>query len=906
MAAKAIPKLADWIEMDLSLSVRENRLQPVWEVEDLIAQIGDVVTGEGIRCPVLTGPSGVGKTAVIHELVRQLARSEGPERLRGARVVQISLRTMAGRFKHSSEGIEILRSLLDSIVAADPPIVPYIRDLHSAYSLDWESLFVRFCGQARLPLIGEASARELAVMLEFTSDLSPYVIPIPVSEPDLGRTRRIVSRWADHTAAKGGRVITPDAQRIAIELTGRFLGNQHFPRKALDLLRQTRDLGGAAVTLGDVVARFSQLTRVPQQLVDPEIRLDLVEVRKFLADRLLGQDESVDAVIRMIALIKAGLADSRRPFGTFLFVGPTGVGKTHTGQLLAEYLFGDRHRLVRINMADYGGEGDGSVLFGHPLGSSADQKRGVIATRLGGVAFGVLLLDEFEKAHTKVHDAFLQLMDEGRYTNGLGEMVSARSLIVIATSNAGAEVYRESGIGFRDAADLDRADSELDRRLLKHFRLEFLNRFDRVVHFHPLDRSTIRAIATRELSELLRREGIAGRGLAVDVDAEVLDWLVAHGYHPHYGARFLRREIERSVTGTLAQWIVTHNPAPGARIALAVRRDAIVVRADERAAETPPRRVVVDAFASAKAWVDRWTKREAEAGVRKEAASALIEKSASAEFWGDPGHAQSILREYTSIDARIQADARLLAPARRLARLGGHEDVGVVAELLAETEAAWTRWNRLEAEDGPIGAWLIIGTADALANAPVPWLQELVDSEREWLKRLGFTCEIVAERVVGERIASVAFEVEGAGVVARLGMERGVHRRRARNGHVERLLVDVVPRGDARSGPLVHDARRVKGAFVARRACRVVVSVAGKGSEETWLGIARDTLSLFSADLFDARRGAAGEVDVARQYGFDGVAARDPRTGAVVVGGKEVARGEFEALLRAWEEQGGR
>lgn len=904
MPTKAPPKLADWMEMDLSASVRENRLVPVWEVDDILIQIGDVVSGEGIRCPVLTGPSGVGKTATIHELVRRLARGEGPERLRGARVVQISLRTIAGRFKQPSDGAEIVRQLFDGIVTAVPPVIPYIRDLDTAYTLDWETLIVRFCAQARLPFLGEARARELAVMLEFTSDLSQYIIPIPVEEPDAGKTRRIVANWSESAATTGGRVITPDAQRIAIELTGRFLGNQHFPRKALDLLRQTRDIGVGAVTLSDVVARFSQLTRVPQQLVDPEIRLDLNEVRTFLAERLLGQEESVDAVIRMIALIKAGLADSRRPFGAFLFVGPTGVGKTHTGQLLAEYLFGDRHRLVRVNMADYAGEADAAVLFGNPLGRTLDEKRGVIATRLGGVAFGVLLLDEFEKAHTKVHDAFLQLMDEGRYINGMGETVSARSLIVIATSNAGAEVYRESGIGFRDSTDVDRADAELDRRLLKHFRLEFLNRFDRVVHFHPLDRATIRAIATRELSELLRREGIAGRGLAVDVDAEVLDWLVAHGYHPHYGARFLRREIERSITGTLAQWIVNNNPPTGTRIALGVRRDAIIVRMDEPSVELPPRRVIVDAFASARDWVERWTSRELEANARKEAASALIAQSAAADFWSDPGHAQSILREYTSIDARIQADARLLTPARRLARLVGHEEVEVVAELLAEAEAAWTRWSRLEADGGPIGAWLIVGTADALATASSPWLVDLVEMERAWLARLGFTAEIVAERIVSERVAGVAIEVEGAGVIARLAMECGIHRRRARNGHIERLLVEVVPRGEARSGPPVHDARRVKGAFVERRACRVVVAVAGKGSEETWVGIARDTLALFGADVLAARKAGVSEVEVARQYGFDGVAARDPRTGAVVVGGKEATRGEFEGLLRAWEERG--
>lgn len=180
--------------------------------------------------------------------------------------------------------------------------------------------------------------------------------------------------------------------------------------------------------------------------------------------------------------------------------------------------------------------------------------------------------DEFEKASAKVHDRFLQLFDEGSFINGAGESISCRSFIIIATSNAGAELWRGGLMGFAGSGDPETLNRALDRRLHEIFRFEFLNRFDRVVHFRPLDRRAIRTIASRELEQLKRRTGLEQRRLALEVDAGLLDWLTVHGYDPHHGARFLRRTIEREVTTALASLLVRGNPPPGARVELLVRR----------------------------------------------------------------------------------------------------------------------------------------------------------------------------------------------------------------------------------------------------------------------------------------------------------------------------------------------
>ncbi|MEZ4241727.1 MAG: AAA family ATPase [Myxococcota bacterium] len=832
-----------WIDRDLTALARDGALPPAFEVDDLVAQCEEVLRAAGTRSPVLVGPPGVGKTAIVAELVRRAHEGTGAPLLREARVVQLSLRAISARFKERADATNFFGELCGALLASPEPVVPFFRDLHLAYALDWEPTLHRFLDALPHPVLGEALPRELDTLLEYWPDLNEQLVPIPVEEPDTDRLGRLLERWCEHRAAQGGRSFRPEARRAAIELTARFMGDRPFPRKAVELLRQTADFVGEpegdddrAVGLRDVVRRFSQLTRVPQRLVDPDEALDLSEVHDFVSERLLGQEEAVDAVVRMIALMKAGLSDLRRPFGTFLFVGPTGVGKTFCAQLLAEYLFGDRNRLVRLNLADYAEPYHVATLFGDPNAHALSAQQGVLARRLAGNPFGVLLLDEFEKADAKVHDAFLQLVDEGRYINGRSEVVSASSLIVIATSNGGAEVYRETGLGFDKAPGLRDLDRELDRRLGQLFRFELLNRFDRVVHFHPLDRNDIRSIARRELAELARRDGLVARELRVEVDAEVLDWLVSHGYHPHYGARFLRREIERSVAGTLAEHIVRDNPARGTRLALGVRSGRIEVRTVVGPPEPPKvavasrsgKAVSLDPEAlldEARAWVARWEPLFAESRQREVEASALIDASAEDGFWDDGARAQDVLRRYKQLDARLQADRRLLrAPARLQRALEQEADLSAdeLGQLVNQAATSYRRWLDIGSETGPGAAWMVLGPADSVAGCP-SWLTDLVAMYRGWFRRRGLQYELVAEEVERGQPVRLVFEVEGPGVLGLLEMEAGEHRRRGAEGEIERALVEVVPKRDGAvdDAAVVEDARRTWRVAIPQRAARV-------------------------------------------------------------------------------------
>ncbi len=912
--------LDDWIDRDLSESARQGLLAPAFEVDDTIRQAEEILQALGNRSPVFLGPPGIGKTAVIHELLRRAYSGEGIPFLVGARVVQISLRAIRARFKTPADATTFFGEFCNAIVASNVPIVPYIRDIHLAYPYDWEPILHRLVTRLPHPILGEGAPNEYDALIEYWPDLTQNLVSIPVVEPVIPVVRRIVDDWCKFKTSQHKRKITPAARRIAIELTARFMGDKPFPRKVLELLRQTLDFTeGKAVDVPHVVRRFSQITRVPARLVDPKVQLDLAEVRSFVADRLLGQEEAVDAVVRMIALIKAGLADLRRPLGTFMFVGPTGVGKTYCAQLLAEHLFGARDRLIRINMGDYSKAEDAQVLFGWPNASKPKEQRGVLAGRLSGHPFGVLLLDEFEKAHESIHDRFLQLVDEGAYINGRGETVSVSSLIVIATSNAGADVYRKAGLGFDPEPDLAEQDRELDRRLAQIFRFEFLNRFDRIAHFHPLTRVHIRAIARRELTELSQREGLIGRGLQVEVDAEVLDWLVAHGYHPHYGARFLRREIERSVAGTLAEFIVKKQPERDSRIGIGVRRDRIHARlppADKTEVVTEPgvKKVRLNRqqlLTEASAWLARWEPLIREFEERQDLASRLIEASNERGFWDDVERAQEVLKRYKTIDARLQTDKRLMKPLGKLQQAVERTDDTLstsIGGLVEELAVNYRRWIDLGTAGGSDSVWLTVGPADPL-NTASEWLVDLVAMYRGWLRRKGYNYDVIAEEVGNGEVVRLVMEVDGPGIGKLLEMEDGEHRRRIPNGGSERALVTVIPRRTNENGKevelppgvAVEDARRTRGVAVPRRTVRLKIVILGRGLTVVLHGNSRPTLEALSVDLTGTLAAPPTNPVVVRTYGLKGGLVRDPRTSASSGQLKDVSRGNLEVFLRAWE-----
>jgi ATP-dependent Clp protease ATP-binding subunit ClpA/protein subunit release factor A len=938
--AKKVPAgrvLEEWTERDLTAAAASGDLAPAFEFDDLVVRASDALASG--RSLLIAGESGIGKTALVCELVRRAHAGVGPPALAGRRVLQLSFRHRAAMLRKEDDLRPEMQRLVEALQDTDGEVVPFFRDFHLAYRFDLEpqvqSLAYRLSG----PVLGEASnVAMLASLLEYTPELEQQYVTLMLEEPSLARARSILAAWAADAPRRNGQRFTDAALDEAIHLSHRFLARNRLPRKALDLLVQVASLSdGHQVIDGiDVIDRFSTVHHVPRALIDPAEALDLASVKKRLAHELLGQDEAVTVVSRTIGLIKSGLSDARRPFGVFLFVGPTGVGKTHAAQLLAHYLFGSRDRMIRLNMTDHQAPASPDVLFGDPFGNALAQRRGSVTQRIAGYPFAVLLLDEFEKAHEKVADRFLQLFDEGSFINGNGETISCRSMIIIATSNVGAELHRGLPLGFlstassASASERKRLTHDLDRRLAQRFRIELLNRFDQVVQFQPLSRPDVRLIAARELQSLKDRIGFKRSGLELEVDEAVLDWLAVHGYDPRFGARFLRRTLEREVTSTLAGLLVHGKSTDGARALLTVRRnriEATLIPRDPTASASPavarreavtlPRGTVTDTRTldrEALGQVARDLLREAadlltHLDAKRDEAGQLLTMMNAPGFWEHGADSRETLDRYRSIDVTIQVEARFAGVLRDLETLMqdaiASRDVPRLARQVERAAHALRQWQDRLLEEGARDVWLSIERTDSLqTESAASWLTELAQMQLAWCQRLHLEASIAACEFVDGELVRILLQVEGPGAAAYLAVEQGLHRRTRKVGAPLKARVEIVPRGENAAPPSPVEVARIKdraGPLGLTLSCAGRIQIGRSGLSVELMGSDAEIIAAALADLSAHRTQEPGDRSaVARIYGQDGVGARDPRTGAKVLRLKDVLKGELDVFLDAW------
>jgi len=571
---------------NLTEMAQRGELDPVIGREEEIRRMEQILSRRRKNNPVLIGEPGVGKTAVVEGLAQRMAAGEVADTLKGKELVSLDIAAMVAGSKFRGEFEDRLKAVIKEIEAHAGQTILFVDEMHTLVgagaaegAIDASNILKDPLSRGKFQLIGATTLDEYRERVEKDSALERRFQRIYVREPSIEETIEILLGLRGTLQDHHGISISDDAIRAAARLSERYIADRFLPDKAIDLVDEAAsrlrvDGSGEIVNEAEIASLVSQWTGIPAERMLEEERFRLANMEEALHARIIDQDEGVHAVSEAVRYSRAGLADPRHPVGTFLFLGPTGVGKTELAKALAAFLFGSDHAILRIDMSEYMERHAIARLIGSPPGYVGYEEGGQLTEAVRRRPYQVILFDEIEKAHPQVMNLLLQLLDEGRLTDGHGRTVDFRHAILIMTSNVGSEIFQT------DKSE-EAIHREIREELRNAFRPEFLNRIDETIIFHPLSEEAIERIVDLKIAEVNDR--LAEQAITLTLTNQAKRVLAKEGYDPHYGARPLARALKRLVENPLAAKIVAGEIGEGDAVAVdaAAMSDVLLIRREE-------------------------------------------------------------------------------------------------------------------------------------------------------------------------------------------------------------------------------------------------------------------------------------------------------------------------------------
>ncbi|HHK66802.1 MAG TPA: AAA family ATPase [Candidatus Acetothermia bacterium] len=568
---------------NLTEMAKRGELDPVIGRDEEIRRMEQILSRRRKNNPVLIGEPGVGKTAVVEGLAQRIAKGEVPDTLKGKEILALDIAAMVAGSKFRGEFEDRLKAVIKEIEASAGRTIVFIDEIHTLVgagaaegAIDASNILKEPLSRGKFQLIGATTLDEYREHIEKDSAFERRFQKVYVREPTIEETIEILKGLRETLQDHHKVEITDGAIEAAAKLSERYISDRFLPDKAIDLIDEAASRirvegSGEKVTEAEIASLVSQWTGIPVERMLEEERSRLAKMEDALHERIIDQEEGVRAIAEAVRHSRAGLSDPRRPVGTFLFLGPTGVGKTELAKALAGFLFGSDSALLRIDMSEYMERHAVARLIGSPPGYVGYEEGGQLTEAVRRRPYQVILFDEIEKAHPQVMNLLLQLLDEGRLTDGHGRTVDFRHTILILTSNVGSEE-------FQSEASEETIQRKIREQLRKTFRPEFLNRIDEIIIFHPLSEEAIEKIVELKVAGL--NERLAEQGISLSLTDEAKRILAKEGYDPHYGARPLARALKRLIENPLASKIVSGeiNEGDAVIVDAAAMSDALVIR----------------------------------------------------------------------------------------------------------------------------------------------------------------------------------------------------------------------------------------------------------------------------------------------------------------------------------------
>ena len=607
---------------DLTEQARSGKLEPVIGRDQEISRMIQILSRKTKNNPVLVGDAGVGKTALALGLAQRIASGDVPVEMAKMRVLELDLMNVVAGTRFRGDFEERMNNIIKDI-EEDGQVILFIDELHTIMgsgsgidsTLDAANILKPALARGTLRTVGATTQEEYQKHIEKDAALSRRFAKVTIEEPSLADSIEIL-QGLKSTYEKHHHVqITDDAVDTAVKMAHRYLTSRHLPDSAIDLLDEAaatvqnkskygkNDESGLSaadkalmdgkwkqaaqliakeqelpvykdsVTESDILTTLSRLSGIPVQKLTQTDAKKYLNLEAELHKRVIGQEQAVSSISRAIRRNQSGIRNNKRPIGSFMFLGPTGVGKTELAKALAEVLFDDESALIRFDMSEYMEKFAASRLNGAPPGYVGYEEGGELTEKVRNKPYSVLLFDEVEKAHPDIFNVLLQVLDDGVLTDSKGRKVDFSNTIIIMTSNLGATSLRDDktvGFGARDIRfDQGNMEKRMFEELKKAYRPEFINRIDEKVVFHSLSSQDMQEVVKIMVKPLIA--SLAEKGVGLKLQASALKLLAQHGYDPEMGARPLRRTLQTEVEDKLAELLLKGELEAGKTLKIGVK-----------------------------------------------------------------------------------------------------------------------------------------------------------------------------------------------------------------------------------------------------------------------------------------------------------------------------------------------